>query len=156
MQVQNLIFFPIMKMNFLSLMLLCRGIVWIIVWHKCDSYNKEHLWIVTLQENVYFSWMKWKKSLKIGGKVLQLVLNTMEKEKMLNVWVKIGLRKNCLPNSFLVKNDRKIKGKSIIIQIHFLSSYSWNIEFKLSTHINGLIVTAYKLLDDPHWHFLIG
>jgi len=28
--------------------------------------------------------MKWKKSLKIGGKVLQLVLNAMEKEKMLN------------------------------------------------------------------------
>ena len=39
---------------------------------------------------------------------------------------------------------------------HFLSSYSWNIEMKLSTHINGLIVIAYKLLDDPHWHFLIG
>ena len=25
-----------------------------------------------------------------------------------------------------------------------------------NTHINGLIVNAYKLLDDPHWHFLIG
>ena len=36
MQVQNLTFFPIMKMNFLSLMLLCRSNVWIIVWqHEC-------------------------------------------------------------------------------------------------------------------------
>ena len=144
-------------MNFSSLILPCRGIVWIIVWHKCDSYNKEHLWIVTLQENAYFSRMKWKKSLKIGRKVLQLVLNAMEKEKVLNVWIKIGLqKKNCLPNSFLVKNDREIRRKSIIIQIHFLSSYSWNIEFKLSAHINGLIVIAYKLLDDLHWQFLIG
>ena len=144
MQVQNLTFFPIMLMNFPSLMLLWRGIVWIIVWHKCDSYNKEHLWIVTLQENVYFSWMKWKKSLKIGGKVLQLAVNAMKKEKMPNVWIKF-YKKNCPPNSFLVKNDRKIKGKSTIIQIHFLSSFSWNIEFKHSTHVNGSILIAYKL-----------
>ena len=29
--------------------------------------------------------MEWKKSLKIGGNVLQLVVNAMEKEKLLNV-----------------------------------------------------------------------
>ena len=27
---------------------------------------------------------------------------------------------------------------------------------KLSTHINGLLVIAYKPWDDPHSHFLIG
>ena len=72
-------------------MLLCHDIVWIILWHKCDSYNEEHLWIVTLHENADFSEMKWKKSLKIGGKVLQLVGNAMKKENMLNVLRMIGL-----------------------------------------------------------------
>ena len=37
--------------------------------------------------------MKWIKSLKIGGNVLQLVVNAMEKEKFLNVWIMIGLQK---------------------------------------------------------------
>ena len=38
-----------------------------------------------LQGNVDFSPMEWKKSLKIGGNVLQLVVNAIEKEKLLNV-----------------------------------------------------------------------
>ena len=59
-------------------MLLCYDIVWIIVWHKCDSYTNEHLWIVTLQENDDFSAMNQKKSLKIRGNVLQLIDDAME------------------------------------------------------------------------------
>jgi len=35
--------------------------------------------------------MKWKKSLKFGGMVLQLVGNAMKKENMLNVLRMIGL-----------------------------------------------------------------
>ena len=80
-------------MNLAFSILLCCDIVRIIVWHKCDSYNMEPFWIVTLQGNVDFLPMEWKKSLKIGGNVLQLVVNAMEKEKLLNVWVMIGLQK---------------------------------------------------------------
>ena len=37
--------------------------------------------------------MKWKKSLKFGGNVVQLLVNAMKKEKMLNVRTIIGLQK---------------------------------------------------------------
>ena len=38
-----------------------------------------------LQENVDFSEIEWKKSLKFGGNVLQLVIDAMTKENMLNI-----------------------------------------------------------------------
>ena len=37
--------------------------------------------------------MKWKKSLKIGGKVPQVVVNAVEKEKMPNVQIMMSLQK---------------------------------------------------------------
>ena len=92
-------------------MSLCRGIVRIEVWHKCDCYKEQHLWIVTLHENVDFSEMKWKKSLKIGGKVLQLVVNAMEKEKMFNVWIMIGLQKKLSTIPIFSKKWQKNKGE---------------------------------------------
>ena len=55
--------------------------------------------------------MKWKKSLKIGGKVLQLVLNAMEKEKMLNIWMKIGLQKKLSTLLIFSKKWQKSKGE---------------------------------------------
>ena len=147
-------------MNIPIIMLLCRDIVWIIVWHKCDRYNEKHLWIITLQEKVDFSDMKWKKSLKIGGNVLQLVVNAMEKEKMLIVWTMIGLQKQLSTWLIFSKKWQKNEGKEYYILKLFFDMLqlknSWNIGFKLSTHINGLIVISYKLRNDPAWHSLIG
>ena len=98
-------------MNFPLIILLCLDRVWIIVWHKCDTTNKEHLWIVTLLENVDFSKMKWKKSLKFGGNVVQQVVNTMTKEKMLNVWTIIGLQKKLSAYLILRKKWQKNEGE---------------------------------------------
>ena len=42
-----------------------------------------------------------------------------------------------------------MKGGSTLFQNYFLSSYSLDIEFKLSTYINGLMLIAYKLWNDP-------
>ena len=85
------------------------------MWHKCDSNNEEHLWIVTLQENVDFSEMKWKKSLKIGGNVLQLAVNAMEKEKMLIVWTMIGLQKKLSTWLIFSKKWQKNEGNEYYI-----------------------------------------
>ena len=55
--------------------------------------------------------MKWKKSLKFGGNVLQLVIDAMTKENMLNIWTIIGLQKKTIGIShFEKKNDGKMKG----------------------------------------------
>ena len=95
-------------------MSLCRGIVRIEVWHKCDCYKEQRLWIVTLHENVDFSEMKWKKSSKIGGKV-QIVVNAMEKEKMLNVWIMAGLQKKLSTQLIFSKKWQKNEGKEYYI-----------------------------------------
>ena len=79
------------------------------VWHKCDSYKEEQLWIVTLHKNNDFSEIEWKKSLKIGGKVRQLVVNAMEKEKFLNVWIMIGLQKKLSTLLIFSKKSQKNK-----------------------------------------------
>ena len=34
--------------------------------------------------------MKWKKTMKIGGKILHLIINATEKEEMLNVGWSVG------------------------------------------------------------------
>ena len=137
MLVQNLTLFPVMKIDFPSIMLLCHGIVWIKVWHKCDSFNDEHPWIVTLQENIDFSKMKWKKSLKFGGNVVQLVVNAMTKEKMLNVWTIIGLQKKLSAYLILRKKWQKNKGEEyhnsnsffVILQLKYwiqtFYTYQW-------------------------------
>ena len=55
--------------------------------------------------------MNWKKSLKIGGNVLQLVGNAMEKEKLLNVWVMIGLQKKLSTLLIFCKKRQKNEGE---------------------------------------------
>ena len=59
--------------------------------------------------------MKWKKSLKIGGNVLQLVVNAMEKEKMLIVWTMIGLQKKLSTWLIFSKKWQKNEGKEYYI-----------------------------------------
>ena len=144
-------------MNFPLIMVLCQDRVWILVWHKCDTTNKEHLWIVTLKENIDFSEVKWRKSLKFGGNVLQQVVNAMTKEKMLNARTIIVLQKKTVGLShFEKKMTEKWRERVIWFKVIF---FHLTVEISSSnffTHINGWIEIAYKLWDDPAWQFLIA
>ena len=51
-----------------------------------------------------------EKSLKIGGNVVQLVVIATAKEKLLNVGVIIGYKKDCQLTSFLAKMTEKWRG----------------------------------------------
>ena len=70
--------------------------------------------------------MKWKKSLKFGGNVLQLVVNAMTKEKMLNVWTIIGLQKKLSAYLILRKKWQKNEGE----EYYNLKSFFFILQLK--------------------------